>query len=180
MSEDLTLAEISTDVISNINTNFSQVEDAVNAKAEMNGDSTQRFNVADAVELTEAINKGQLDSIISAINSKLSAIEAKVDGMFTDGYRFPDYSRGESRTWDTTYTAECDGWLSVFAYDYSGVSNPTVTINGVAEVICATSDPGYSIQTKCIYPITKGDSYICSGSLASACALKFYPMKGAN
>lgn len=62
MTEQLSLAGISAEVITNINTNFTQTEDAVNAKAELNGDSTQKFNVADAVEPTEAINKRQLDN----------------------------------------------------------------------------------------------------------------------
>lgn len=83
MAEDLTLAEISTDVVSSINTNFSEVEDAVNAKAELNGNNTQRFNVADAVESTEAVNKGQFDSSISEINTAVSELETEIDNELT-------------------------------------------------------------------------------------------------
>lgn len=72
MTEKLTLAEISAEVL---NTNFTEIEDAVNAKAELNGDSTEKFNVADAVELTEAINKGQLNTAVSAINSDIAELE---------------------------------------------------------------------------------------------------------
>lgn len=82
MAEDLTLAEISTDVISSINTNFSQVEDAVNAKAEKNGDTTQVFNVATATESTQAINKEQFDSLASTLNSSISEFETEINAKF--------------------------------------------------------------------------------------------------
>lgn len=78
MAEELSLAEISAQVISEINTNFSQTEDAVNAKAELNGESTEKFKVADAVELTEAINKGQLNTAVSTINADIAELEATV------------------------------------------------------------------------------------------------------
>lgn len=79
MAEELSLAQISAGVITEINTNFSQTEDAVNAKAELNGDSTQKFNVADAVELTEAINKKQLNNAVCSIETDISELEATVE-----------------------------------------------------------------------------------------------------
>lgn len=81
MTEDLTLTEISTDVISSINTNFSQVEDAVNTKAYKNGDCTKVFNVADATEATQAVNKGQLDGSVSTINTTISELETRIDAQ---------------------------------------------------------------------------------------------------
>lgn len=78
MAEQLTLAEISAEVL---NTNFTQIEDAVNAKAELNGDSTERFNAADAVELTEAINKRQLNNTVAAINADIAT---KADKSYVD------------------------------------------------------------------------------------------------
>lgn len=81
MSEDLTLTEISTGVIQNINTNFSDVEDAVNEKADLNGNNAQAFNVADATTSTHAVNKGQLDNSITAINN---SIALKADKTYVD------------------------------------------------------------------------------------------------
>lgn len=78
MAEELILAEISAEVL---NTNFSKIEDAVNAKAELNGDSTQKFSVADAVELTEAINKRQLSNTVATINADIAA---KADKSYVD------------------------------------------------------------------------------------------------
>lgn len=75
MTERLTLAEVSAEVI---NANFADIEDAMNAKAELNGDSTERFNVADAVELTEAVNKSQLNTAVSSIETDISALEAEL------------------------------------------------------------------------------------------------------
>lgn len=60
---DITLTPVSAETI---NDNFDTIETAVNAKAELNGDSTEKFNVADAVAQTEAINKKQLDNGLAA------------------------------------------------------------------------------------------------------------------
>lgn len=58
-----------------INSNFSEIEEVLNVKADLNGETTEKFNVADAVESTEAVNKGQLDNAVSAINDDISALE---------------------------------------------------------------------------------------------------------
>lgn len=78
MAENLILQEISADVL---NTNFTEIEDAVNAKAELNGDSTQKFNVDDAVQPTEAINKRQLDNSVAAIDANIAT---KADKTYVD------------------------------------------------------------------------------------------------
>lgn len=254
MSEDLTLAEISTDVISSINANFSQVESAVNSKAEMNGDSTQRFKVADAVELTEAVNKGQLDSSISAVNADISelqteiatkadknyvdnnlvlkansadveaslsakadlsgsssqvfnvadattstqaiskgqldsmlsaitnemnSIRAKIDSELINGYRFPDYSNGTSKTWGATYTAECDGWLKLLIV--GGNRQGYLYIDGV--LVCdAGNDMGaYHTVDSILIPVSKGSTYYTTeagGGSMYAASITFYPAKG--
>lgn len=89
MLEDLILAEINTQGLDNsLNDNFTALENAVNTKAEINGDSTKKFNVADAAELTEAINKGQLDSLAASINTSISNLDAiaatKADKTYVD------------------------------------------------------------------------------------------------
>ncbi len=78
MPEDLTLAEIS---CTTINTNFSDIEDAVNAKADLNGDSSEVFEVANATQSTEAVNKGQLDSAVSAIDSDIADLEDELSNL---------------------------------------------------------------------------------------------------
>lgn len=76
MANHLTLAEISAEIL---NTNFTNIENAVNAKAELNGDAEEKFNVADAVELTEAINKKQLNNSVAAINASITEIETTLE-----------------------------------------------------------------------------------------------------
>lgn len=73
---DITLTPVSAETI---NDNFDAIEDAVNAKAELNGDSTEKFEVADAVAQTEAINKKQLDNAVSSINSTISDLETDIE-----------------------------------------------------------------------------------------------------
>lgn len=81
MSENLALTEISTRVIQDLNNNFSDVEDTVNEKADLQGDSAQVFQVANATMSTHAINKGQLDSSTTAININMSL---KADKTYVD------------------------------------------------------------------------------------------------
>lgn len=79
MTYDLILTEINTQGLdSDLNGNFTAIEDAVNAKAKKNGDGLQKFNVADATESTNAVNKGQLDTAVSTINSEISDLEIEV------------------------------------------------------------------------------------------------------
>lgn len=79
MPEDLTLKEIGSQCIADINSNFDDIKDAVNSKAALNGDITEKFNVANAVASTEAINKSQLDSAVSTINTTISDLETEID-----------------------------------------------------------------------------------------------------
>lgn len=81
MTNDFTLEEISTEGINSINSNFSTLKDVLQTKAELNGNSTQKFNVADAVELTEAINKHQLDNTVATINANIAT---KADKAYVD------------------------------------------------------------------------------------------------
>lgn len=76
MTQNLTLQTVNADLI---NANFTSIENAVNAKAELNGDSTEKFNVANAIESTEAINKGQLDSTVSTLNSNITSIDDRIE-----------------------------------------------------------------------------------------------------
>ena len=49
-----------------INSNFHCIEDAVNGKANLNGDREETFEVADATEDSEAVNKGQLEDYLAS------------------------------------------------------------------------------------------------------------------
>lgn len=75
MSNNFTPQQVSADAI---NSNFSGLQGEIETKADLNGDSTQKFKVAGAVELTEAINKGQLDGLISTVNTSISTLETEV------------------------------------------------------------------------------------------------------
>lgn len=246
MTEDLTLAEISTDVINSINTNFSQIEDAVNAKAEMDGNSVQRFNVADAVELTEAVNKRQLDATVSIINTDISDLETelvtKADKSYidanlalkantadiqtalenkanlngnnaqvfnvadaatstqainkgqldsaintistsitiieseiaSDGYRLPDYANAISKSWNTSYTAECDGEL--YLYSFCNNTQTSILINGISYIIFGTA--GICAESGCFLRISKGDVYKFRSVNGGTGNIKFIPLKG--
>lgn len=75
------MTELSLDTISaeTLNSNFTKIQNVVNGKAELNGDNTQKFNVADAVASTEAVNKEQLDNAINDVNSTIADLETEIE-----------------------------------------------------------------------------------------------------
>lgn len=80
MTNDFTLEQISAD---GINNNFSTLKNVIQTKADLNGDDTQRFKVADAIEALEAINKEQLDSSISTISSEITNLGIEIESELT-------------------------------------------------------------------------------------------------
>lgn len=177
MAENFTLAEVSSEVITSINTNFTEIEDAINAKAELNGDSTERFKVLDAVELTEAVNKRQLDNSMATINNSITVINSDINDLETTvasiNYGFPNYSNGVSKTWGTTHTAECNGWLIGNFNQTSSANYPYLNINGIPEVIVYAGNITCTMKLPPI-PINQGDTY--KGDGGSSCSLTFYPI----
>lgn len=91
----------------------------------------------------------------------------------TQGYRFPDYSKGVSKTWATTYTAESDGWLYLLTSGVTYVS--TLSIDGAVRFILRSDAYVPRMENMC--PISKGSTYIGTGNTST---LIFYPAKGAN
>lgn len=86
----------------------------------------------------------------------------------------PDYTNGVSKSWNTQYTAESDGWLYIYTQVNNTTSNLTIDGQLVAILGCTTVAPLSSLV-----PISKDSTYIGTGSQA-ATVFKFYPTKGAN
>lgn len=77
---DLSLVEISTlGLDKDLNGNFTVLKDAVNTKADLNGSSVQKFSVADAIQTTDAINKGQLDVKVTEMNSQINDLQTALE-----------------------------------------------------------------------------------------------------
>ena len=76
MTNEVTLVEISAD---DINSDFTELKNAILAKAELSGSTTQVFNVANAITSTQAINKGQLDASVTTISADIADLEEEVD-----------------------------------------------------------------------------------------------------
>lgn len=55
--------------------NVTDMNAALALKADLNGSGSQKFNVADATESTQAVSKGQLDTIAGSINQEITKIE---------------------------------------------------------------------------------------------------------
>lgn len=155
----------------------SYVDNNLALKASLNGSTTQNFDVANATTSTQAINKGQLDSELSAINSELSSLEGEVSNITADGYRFPDYANGVGKTWGTTHTATCDGWLYVFEGAIAGANRlVTLIIDGVSLNSYFNDNSGYS-GSMAFIPISKNSTYRATSGPNTG-SIIFFPAKG--
>jgi hypothetical protein len=121
------------------------IEPLLTGKADLNGDSTETFEVADATSSTEAVNKGQLDVAIAGLLDSASLVDTIADlrlmaqpnandVVFLLGY----YSKGDKPIicyrWDNTSTETDNGgdiikitaittgrWIGCF--DYANVKD---------------------------------------------------------
>jgi len=60
-----------------VNSNFSAVKDAINAKAPAEGDSTKTFSVAAATDTTHAVSKEQMDELAQEMAKKFNGTSAR-------------------------------------------------------------------------------------------------------
>lgn len=152
------------------------VDTELATKADLNGSSAQIFNVADAITSTQAINKGQLDSAVSTISNEISTIETEIDNVLIDGYKLPDYANAVNKSWNTSYTAECDGEL--YLYSFCNNTQTSILINNVSYIILGTA--GVCVESGCFLRISKGDVYRFRSVNGGTGSIKFIPLKGAN
>lgn len=115
----------------------------------------------------------------------------------------PDFTKGASKSYDTLYTAEQDGWVWFASETYAAVNytisnhistiNSVGNINGVSVFLCrngvswdgsANTVTNYS-GNHGLYRIYKGQTYnmysmIAGSAYVTAYSLIFYPLKGAK
>lgn len=60
-----------------VNANFSALKEALDAKASIDGDSTQKFSVAAATTDSNAVNKSQMDSLSTSLTSEINKTGVK-------------------------------------------------------------------------------------------------------
>lgn len=157
----LTLQSISAEVI---NDNFDAIEAAVNSKADLNGDSTQKFHVADAVTSTEAINKGQLDSTVSQLSASsadisLDNINSTAKSMIAN-LAMPSNSRislSYTNLWNTI--APANGYVSITATATCGGQQTCAANSSVKLAVNSTSYAAGNYLYSSI-PVMKGQSYL--------------------
>jgi len=89
MADDFTLEEVCVPEITQINKNFLVLKDAISQRvggAKLNGDSTEKFQVADAVDAMDAVNKEQLDGSVATINSEIAKVETEIETKADKAY----------------------------------------------------------------------------------------------
>ena len=169
-----------------VNANFDTLQDYVNDltqtlsevefestpynKANVNGDDERQFEVADATASNQAVNKGQLDSAVSALETSIADTNLTVTGNYTtlsgritaleNTFSAPDYSSYSTFEYSTGTFANA----GVLVITKSSTSNLNITLGTTTITLVG--------QCTCSFPVAIGTSYDLS-SVASAA--KFFP-----
>lgn len=118
-----------------VNANFSLIKDALNQKANMDGDNLQKFNVADAVQDSHAVNLGQLDDLEDYLKAEIKKASTKFcvkSGNVTSG-------KGDLFSYDVLrITPKIGGvYANLVFSDYQGIQ----TTVSSATIISMTGKP---------------------------------------
>ena len=93
----------------------------------------------------------------------------------------PDYTAGVSKTWNTDYTADSDGYIFAGGVTSSNGSKEWgLTVAGVLYNFVADGGDVVDVRTTIFIPVSKGESYKATGGgdYQGNRILKFYPCKG--
>lgn len=104
----------------------------------------------------------------------------RTDKAEITSWALPDYKKGESKSWNTAYKADTDGWLFCDAVTQtSSVPYIQFSFDGETWFQVWRGDQRDSQSSACCtIPITKGMFY--KGSLGTLTTFAFYPVKGAD
>lgn len=121
------------------------------------GETVQNANLIDAGRIGEQLaNKVDISNTQWATNACM-----------------PDYSAGITKTTNTLYTAEVNGFIWVYNFS-NGSSN--IEINGTKYTYQSGNGNGIYVGTSVFLPISKDDTY----KVDTASRFIFYPLKGAK
>lgn len=103
-----------------------------------------------------------------------------------NAWGMPDFTRGINKTWNTSNTAECDGWIYgtvVIDFQTGGFCQVYLYINGNRIGMLDRTGSGEGDTAFCFYPVKKGDTYYISSvggqaAYTSSASIKFYPNLG--
>lgn len=121
---------------------------------------------------TELFNgKADIDLSNAAQNASTSAKETVV------GWGMPDYTAGVSKSHNTQYTADKNGFLYASVTMNNSFSDPYVTISGTSLQI-GTNTAGTTVRCQGYFFIRKGSTYKVTGGSTNGIKIYFYPCLG--
>lgn len=129
---------------SEINENFSTLQDSINEKADKNGDSSQKFYVADATDGAHAVNKAQLTELSDNLNAEIakSATKFCVKSGYTTNGQGDLFSYSGIQVTPKVGT----GFANLTVADYAGTQTTFTTADGFS--MNNKSDGTYNIFIK--------------------------------
>lgn len=180
------------------NIEFTTDKVLVNTYVSANGSYVLRINNGNSINATAVVDYNEDENLIYVQNTvypstvvgtvvylsgQITSLQTKLPFRAVDyndfakvqntAIGYPDYSKGVSKTWDTVYTAEQNGWIFIAGNLIESSANLVATINGVQFIVCrpqgGTADFGSGL-----FPVKKGNTYKGSGAFNYQ-ELKFYP-----
>lgn len=168
----------------------------------------EKIQVGDLLDglLDDVYNKSETDALINGVKTELetelaskvntdgtnltedfaNALLTNFGGKFTNAM-MPDYSAGVSKSANTTYTAEVDGWIipkTTVTVMWAGVFNGTTYLNiddtevWKNQVTGHVGEWGGSFAHTSIIPIVKGQTYKLTVTGNANGTMIFYPCIG--
>jgi len=113
-----------------VNANFSALQDAVNAKAAMNGDGTQQFSVASGTVDANAVNKSQLDNLSKTMSAEIAKYGAKFCAK--SGYTTSGKADLFSYSGLVITPKIGTGFASLVIADYTGTPTTISTVSSIS------------------------------------------------
>lgn len=120
---------------------------------------------------------GQTGAVTVGTVRSVNGVSADAAGnvAVSKSMSFPDYSAGVSKTWNTSYTAEVDGWIYAYGRDSNAISEPSLIVGSQTFTLAFIS--AYVVESGILVPVAAGVAYKGSGGEAITNKLIFYPCK---
>ena len=144
------------------------------------------------LKLGSKIPISEIDGDIATDDDLTTKANTDMDNVSDEGkenvntWGLPDLTRGISKTWNTSNTAECNGWVYgtiSINFQTGGFCQVYLHINGNKIGMLDRTGAGEGEIGFCFYPVKKGDVYyitsVCGEkAYTSSASLKFYPCIG--
>lgn len=128
-------------------------------------------SVAQAAQFQSALSS-KVDTDLNNIDPSFATnlISTAITGMM------PDYAAGESKTWNTEYVADKNGWVAIYSFCSDDTNNPAILLVNNVDVLHFAGYYDAHLRMRMIAPVAVGDTYKAYGGDGEQ-SIQFFPCK---